>query len=70
MTDTVERRPAPKGWMRVKDWARENSFGVNQTYRLAKTGELASIRLGGKVLIAEDALARRLAATMQKAGAA
>ena len=64
---TTGRRRAPPGWMRVPEFAEQNGLGINQVYNAVKRGELAHIRIGSTILIAEDALARRLAQMQQPA---
>jgi hypothetical protein len=59
-------RPAPTGFMRVPEFAREKHLGLNQTYNAVKNGELAHVTIGRSIFVAEDALERRLAQQQEK----
>jgi len=44
-------------WLTVSQWReRFPAIGKNKVYELVRDGSLKSIRLGGKILIASDAL--------------
>jgi hypothetical protein len=56
-------RLAPPGWERVPDFAKRTGFGLNQVYNACNRGELTHIKIGSTILVASDALERRLAET-------
>ena len=55
-TDVPDQIPE-REWLSVKQFkAKHPNLGTNLIYRGCETGELASIRIGGRILIASDAL--------------
>ena len=64
---TPNTQPRPDGerkWLPVKEFKKTKAphLGINSIYRVCETGELVSIRTGGRILIASDALDLRLGA--------
>ena len=64
---TPNTQPRPDGerkWLPVKEFKKTKAphLGINSIYRGCETGELASIRIGGRILIASDALDLRMEA--------
>ena len=64
---TPDPQPRPdreREWLPVKEFKRTKAphLGINSIYRGCETGELASIRIGGRILIASDALDLRMGA--------
>ena len=51
-------------WLPVKEFKKTKAphLRINSIYRGCETGELASIRIGGRILIASDALDLRMEA--------
>ena len=44
-------------WLSVPEWRqRHPQIGKNKVYELVRDGTLKSLRLGGKILVASDAL--------------
>ena len=56
----VERRDTDREWLSVREFRRRKAphLGINLIYRSCGTGELDSIRIGGRILVASDALDR------------
>ena len=64
---TPNTQPRPDGerkWLPVKEFKKTKAphLGINSIYRGCETGELASMRIGGRILIASDALDLRMEA--------
>ena len=58
---TPNTQPRPnreRQWLPVKEFKKTKApyLGINSIYRGCETGELTSIRIGGRILIASDAL--------------
>ena len=51
MVTTSERE-----WLTVEEFRRRHNLGKNLVYDAVRDGRLVSARLGGKILIASDAL--------------
>ena len=47
---------AEREWVSVREFADRHRLSRNYLYELAKAGRILSLKLGGKVLIASDAL--------------
>ena len=60
--NTQPRPDSERKWLPVKEFKKTKAphLGINSIYRGCETGELASIRIGGRILIASDALDLRL----------
>ena len=57
-TPNIQPRPdRERQWLPVKEFKKTVApfLGINAIYRGCETGELASIRVGGRILIASDA---------------
>ena len=56
--DTQPRLDRERKWLSVKKFKKTEApeLGINLIYRGCETGELLSIRIGGRILIASDAL--------------
>jgi len=58
-TPNIQPRPdRERQWLPVKEFKKTKApyVGINAIYHACESGELASIRLGGRILIASDAL--------------
>ena len=57
--NTHPRPDRERQWLPVKEFKKTKApyLGINAIYHACESGELASIRLGGRILIASDALA-------------
>ena len=59
ITPNTQPRPnRERQWLPVKEFKKTKApyLGINSIYRGCETGELTSIRIGGRILIASDAL--------------
>ena len=70
MVETQAHEAQPIEWLRVKVFHERypEAGSVNFIYQMAKTGELLSIKLGGKILIRSDALDRLYAEQRKSVG--